>query len=173
MALFPVLYVFWQSYIRHPQWKIPLEKSWKCHFQDSKFQNVPRCLGPSGLVPLVRVPKLPKTHLRSACYLKSFWQPWVRIPEVFFLFLKWHLVKILLTGSNYKQKTICEDYICISHYETSFNQKEANRSTVFVALCIYKAWNWNSKKKFNSILKALFICLKKKLSRCFSLFHGY
>ena len=106
MALFPVLYVFWQSYIRHPQWKIPLEKSWKCHFQDSKFQNVPRCLGPSGLVPLVRVPKLPKTHLRSACYLKSFWQPWVRIPEVFFLFLKWHLVKILLTGSNYKTENV-------------------------------------------------------------------
>ena len=35
------------------QWKIPLENPWKCHFQDSKFQNVPRCLGPQELVPLV------------------------------------------------------------------------------------------------------------------------
>ena len=47
-----------------------------------------------------------------------------------------YLVKILLTGSNYKQKTICEVYIGIRHYEASFNQKKANRSTAFVGLCI-------------------------------------
>ena len=35
---------------------------WKCHFQDSKFQNVPRCLSPQELVPLVQVPKLPTIH---------------------------------------------------------------------------------------------------------------
>ena len=52
------------------------------------------------------------------------------------LLLKWHLVKILLTGSNYKQKTICEVYIDIRHYKASFNQKKTNRSTVFIALCI-------------------------------------
>ena len=32
--------------------KIPPENPWKHHFRDSKFQNVPRCLGPQELVPL-------------------------------------------------------------------------------------------------------------------------
>ena len=31
-----------------------------------KFQNVPRCLGPKELVPLVRVPKLPTIHYQPA-----------------------------------------------------------------------------------------------------------
>ena len=31
-----------------------------------KFQNVPRCLGPYELVPLVRVPKLPPIHYQPA-----------------------------------------------------------------------------------------------------------
>ena len=35
--------------------EIPLENPWKWHFQDSKSQNVPRCLSPKKLVPLVRV----------------------------------------------------------------------------------------------------------------------
>ena len=39
-----------------------LENPWKCHFRDSKFQNVPRCLGPQQLVPSVRVPKPPTIH---------------------------------------------------------------------------------------------------------------
>ena len=38
---------------------------WKCHFRDSKFQNVPRCLGPQELVPSVRVP------IKAAYYLLS------------------------------------------------------------------------------------------------------
>ena len=33
--------------------KILLEYPWKWHFRDSKFQNVPRCLGPQELVLLV------------------------------------------------------------------------------------------------------------------------
>ena len=48
------------------QWKIPLENPWKWHFQDSKFQNVPRCLGPQELVPLVRVPMPPTIHYQPA-----------------------------------------------------------------------------------------------------------
>ena len=55
-----------------PQWKIPLENPWKCHFWDSKFQNVPRYLSPQELVPLVQVPKLPTIHYQPA----TFWQPW-------------------------------------------------------------------------------------------------
>ena len=47
-------------------WKIPLENPWKRHFRDSKFQNVPRCLGPQEFVPLVRVPKLPTIHYQPA-----------------------------------------------------------------------------------------------------------
>ena len=50
-----------------PQWKIRLENPWKCHFSDSKCQNVPRCLGPQELILLVRVPKLPTINLISAC----------------------------------------------------------------------------------------------------------
>ena len=34
----------------------------KHHFQDSKFQNVPRRLRPQELAPLVRVPKPPTIH---------------------------------------------------------------------------------------------------------------
>ena len=33
--------------------KTPLENRWKWCFQDSKFQNGPRCLGPQELVPFV------------------------------------------------------------------------------------------------------------------------
>ena len=46
--------------------KIPLENPWKWHFRDSKFQNVPRCLGPQELVPLVRVPKPHTIHYQPA-----------------------------------------------------------------------------------------------------------
>ena len=35
--------------------EIPLVNPWKWHFQDSKFQNVPRCLSPKKPVPLVLV----------------------------------------------------------------------------------------------------------------------
>ena len=155
MALFPVLHVFWQSNIRHPHWKIPLKKTWKCDFRDSKFQNVPRCLGPPELVPLVRDPKPPTIHLRLACYLKYFWQPWIRIPEVFFSFLEWHLVKILLTGSNYKQKTICEVYIGIRHYEASFNQK---RQTEVLSLlpCVSKRPETGTQSKGSVVFWRLF-----------------
>ena len=60
-ALFPVLRVFWRNSIASAV-EIPLENPWKCHFRDSKFQNVPRCLGPQQLVPSVRVPKPPTIH---------------------------------------------------------------------------------------------------------------
>ena len=44
----------------------PVPKTpWKCHFRDSKFQNVPSCLGPQELVPLARVPKPPTIHYQS------------------------------------------------------------------------------------------------------------
>ena len=46
--------------------KIPLENPWKWHFSDFKFQNVPRCLGPQELVPLVRVPKPPTVRYQPA-----------------------------------------------------------------------------------------------------------
>ena len=49
-----------------PRWKTPLENPWKCHFQDSNFQNVPRCLGPQQLVPLVWVPQLLTIHHQPA-----------------------------------------------------------------------------------------------------------
>ena len=37
----------------HPWWKIRLENPLECDFRDSKFLNVPRCLGPQELVPLM------------------------------------------------------------------------------------------------------------------------
>ena len=49
-----------------PQWKIRHENLWKHDFRDSKFQNVPRCLGPNKLVPLVQVPKPPIIHYQPA-----------------------------------------------------------------------------------------------------------
>ena len=49
-----------------PQWKIRHENLWKHDFRDSKFQNVPRCLGPNKLVPLVQVPKPPIIHHQPA-----------------------------------------------------------------------------------------------------------
>ena len=50
----------------HLWWKIPLENPWKRDFRDSKFQNVPRFLGPKKLVSLVWVPKLPTIHNQPA-----------------------------------------------------------------------------------------------------------
>ena len=49
-----------------PRWKIPLKNLWKCHFWDSKFQDVPRYLIPQEFEPLVRVPKLPTIHYQPA-----------------------------------------------------------------------------------------------------------
>ena len=46
--------------------KIPLENTWKWPFSDFNLQNVPRCLGPQELVPLVRVPKPPTIHYQPA-----------------------------------------------------------------------------------------------------------
>ena len=67
-------------------WKIPLENLWKCHFRDSIFLSVPRCLSPQELVPLVWVSKAAYYSL-SACYFKSFWQPWTKMNMILFLFL--------------------------------------------------------------------------------------
>ena len=60
----------------------------KCHFRDSKFQNVPRCLGPQDLelVPLVRVLKPPTIHYQPAT-LKRF-----DSPEFFIMEHKFHKV---------------------------------------------------------------------------------
>ena len=49
-----------------PRWKIPIEHPWRRDFRDSKFQNVPRCLGPQKRAPLVRVPKPPTIHYQPA-----------------------------------------------------------------------------------------------------------
>ena len=53
------------------RWKIPLENPWKLHFRDSKFQNVPGCLGSQELVPLVQVPKPPTIFIINLL-LKNF-----------------------------------------------------------------------------------------------------
>ena len=45
----------------------PPENPWKRHFRDSNSQNVPRCLSPQELVPLVQVPKLVTIHCQPAC----------------------------------------------------------------------------------------------------------
>ena len=70
-TLFPVWCVFWRnnmaSKVENASWN-----PWKCHFSDSKFQNVPSFLDPQELVPLVRVPKPPAIHYQpSQCYLKN------------------------------------------------------------------------------------------------------
>ena len=46
-----------QHGVRSGKYSVPLENLWKGHFQDSKFQTVPRYLGPQELVPLVWVTK--------------------------------------------------------------------------------------------------------------------
>ena len=50
------------------QWKTVLLKTPgnANDFRVSKFQNVPRCLSPQELVPLVRVPKSPTIHYQPA-----------------------------------------------------------------------------------------------------------
>ena len=71
ITLLPVLYVFWRnnmvSAVENTAWK-PLETRflWKRDFRDSKFQNLPRCLGPNKLVPLMQVPKPPIIHYQPA-----------------------------------------------------------------------------------------------------------
>ena len=50
----------------HPRWKMPLGNPWKRHFWGSKIQNIPRCLAPQELVPLVWVPKPPTIHHQPA-----------------------------------------------------------------------------------------------------------
>ena len=59
----------------HPRWwRIPLENPWKCHFRDSKFQNVARCHGPQELVPWCEFQS--RLLLIIICLLlKTFWQP--------------------------------------------------------------------------------------------------
>ena len=55
-----------QHGVRSGKYSVPLENLWKGHFQDSKFQTVPRYLGPQELVPLVRVTK-PRTIHYQPC----------------------------------------------------------------------------------------------------------
>ena len=62
----------------HPRWwRIPLENPRKCHFRDSKFQNVAKCHGPQELVPWCEFQSRLLSQL-SACYLKLFDSPAVR-----------------------------------------------------------------------------------------------
>ena len=93
----------------HPRWKMPLENPWKCHFCDSKFQNIPSFLDPQELVPLVRVPKPPAIHYQpSQCYLKTFWQPWLTCLFIlvyqrmlFFLLFCFWLMLCFLSDQNF------------------------------------------------------------------------
>ena len=61
-ALLPVLCVFWWNNVWYAVKNAP-SKPLQMSFQ--KF-NVPRCLGPQELVPLVRVPKPPTIHYQPA-----------------------------------------------------------------------------------------------------------
>ena len=55
--------------------EIPLENPCKRHFRDSKFQNVPRCLGPSRTCAFGGASSKVAYYSLSACYLEPFWQP--------------------------------------------------------------------------------------------------
>ena len=59
-------YVYSDETTQHLRWKIPRENPCERHFRDSKFLNVPRCLSPQELLPLVRVPKSPTIHYQPA-----------------------------------------------------------------------------------------------------------
>ena len=91
MSLFPVLCVFSMysdETIMASAIEIPLGNPWKWHFRDSKnFQNVPRCLSPKKLAPLVRVPKPPTIHYQPATW-KLFDSPGfepIRNGEIFWM----------------------------------------------------------------------------------------
>ena len=74
-----------------PRWKIALENTWKCHFRESKFENVPRCLGPQEeLVLLVRFPKQPIIHYQPATW-KLFDSPvYIKNKDLSWLQIKCH-----------------------------------------------------------------------------------
>ena len=60
----------------HPRWwRIPLENPWKCHFRDSKFQNVATCHDPQERVPWCESQRRLLFIIICQCYLKTFWQP--------------------------------------------------------------------------------------------------
>ena len=86
-SLVCILNVFWRNNMVSAV-DIPLGNPWKWHFWDSKnFQNVPRCLSPKKLVPLVWVPKLPTIHYRPATW-KLFDSPGfepIRNGEIFWM----------------------------------------------------------------------------------------
>ena len=107
MTLFPVLRVFWRnkiaSAVENTSWN-----PWKCHFWGSKFQNVPRCLGPQKLVPLVRVPKLPTIHYQPATW-KLFDSPVLAVCMWFSHDDAW------LTFSL-QHRTHCEKYVWWSQF---------------------------------------------------------
>ena len=86
-SLVCILDVFWRNNMASVV-DIPLGNPWKWHFWDSKnFQNVPRCLSPKKLVPLVWVPKLPTIHYQPATW-KLFDSPGfepIRNGEIFWM----------------------------------------------------------------------------------------
>ena len=63
----------------HPRWwRIPLENPWKCHFRDSKFQNVARCHDPQEFVPWCEFQS--RQLLIIICLLlNTFWQPFSQV----------------------------------------------------------------------------------------------
>ena len=54
---------------------VPLENPWKCHFRDSKFQNVATCHDPQERVPWCESQRRLLFIIICQCYLKTFWQP--------------------------------------------------------------------------------------------------
>ena len=137
-----------------PRWKIPLETPWKWHFRDSKFQNVPWCLGPQKLVPLVQVPKPPTIHYQLA-YLKTFDSPadvsiFDNLPLTLAFFtptgVKWKVY--LWSTCSYMFR------VQLMHIPKSFTTKDLNinwscsRNT-------HKSWLWKSKILRSSFIKTI------------------
>ena len=127
MALFPVLCVFSMysdETIMASAIEIPLGNPWKWHFRDSKnFQNVPRCLSPKKLVPLVRVPKPPTIHYQPATW-KLFDSPGLSQSEMEKYF-EWVIMlqRLVLAGENIRFSSL---FVAgdISHGGTSATQRQ-------------------------------------------------
>ena len=67
-----------QHGIRGPREYVPLENPWKCHFRDSKFQNVAKCHDPQEFVPWCEF--LSRVVLIIICLLlNTFWQPFSQV----------------------------------------------------------------------------------------------
>ena len=74
MALFPVLRVFWRKQYSLRGGKYLLKTPGNAISETQKTQNVPRCLSPQELVPLVQVSKPSTIHYQPATW-KRFDSP--------------------------------------------------------------------------------------------------